>query len=108
MTERVTRSYEQAKETTEAGEGISEFAGAVVEELKDGFQLSDLGPILASAVEDLIPGFVGADLIADERKFDTSAFTRAAANLGVDLLNIIADFGDRQEARKSLAAARGD
>lgn len=69
-----------SKETYELGQGLAAFTGAMKKALEDGWQMGDdLPAILASAMSDLVPAFIGIEGVADEIAADKLAFSRALA-----------------------------
>jgi len=69
---------EVSKELYELGTGIGKFALVVKLALADGFKAGDdLGPILGSALGDLVPGLQGVELVGEEFKEDKMAAVEA-------------------------------
>lgn len=78
-----------SKELTELGDGVAKFLKVLKDEAIDGFDVTDISTILASAMTDLLPALDGVTLIADEMVDDRLAFINAAALTGAKIVDAI-------------------
>lgn len=69
---------EVSKESYEAAQATGKFLLTVKNQIADGWQMGqDLGPILASAMGDLVPGMQGIEKAGEEFKADPTATVEA-------------------------------
>lgn len=85
----VERTITCSKELTELGDGVAKFLKILKEESKDGFDISDISTILASAMTDLLPAMDGVTEISQEAEGDRGAFVNASALCGAKIINAV-------------------
>jgi len=85
----IQRTIYCSKELTELGDGVSKFLRILKEESKDGFDISDISAILASAMRDLLPAMEGVSEISKEANEDREAFVNASALCGAQIISAV-------------------
>ena len=85
----IERTVKCSKEMSELGDGVAKFLKILKEESKDGFDVSDISTILASAMTDLLPAMDGVTLIAGEIDSDREAFINASALAGAAIVSAV-------------------
>jgi hypothetical protein len=78
-----------SKELSELGDGVSRFLKVLKEEAADGFDVTDLSDIVASAISDLLPAMDGVTELAAELESDQEAFVNAVGITGTKVINAL-------------------
>lgn len=85
----VERTLTCSKELTELGDGVAKFLKILKEESADGFDVSDISTILASAMTDLLPAMEGVTEISQEATNNRTAFMNASAVCGAQIIGAV-------------------
>ena len=82
-------SMEVSKELMELADGVAAFLKVLKTESMDGFDITDLSSIMASAMTDLLPALEGVSKIVEEAVDDRGAFVNASAYAGAKIINSV-------------------